>query len=74
MAQTNKYLGATRMAGAHMIKALQLPELDTFGPVAMRDFLKKRARYLQIVGQNNMADGVNVTSITVVGSIDPKLL
>jgi hypothetical protein len=36
--------------------------------------LKKRARYLQLVAQNNKADGVNVTPITVVASIDPKLL
>jgi hypothetical protein len=42
--------------------------------VAIRDFLKKRARYLRLVAQNNMADGVNVTPITVVASIDPELL
>jgi hypothetical protein len=42
--------------------------------VAIRDFLKKRARYLRLVAQNNKADGVNVTPITVVASIDPELL
>jgi hypothetical protein len=42
--------------------------------VAIRDFLKKRARYLRLVVQNNKADGVNVTPITVVASIDPELL
>jgi hypothetical protein len=44
------------------------------GLVAIRDFLKKRARYLRLVAQNNKADGVNVTPITVVASIDPELL
>jgi hypothetical protein len=42
--------------------------------VAIRDFLKKRARYLRLVAQNNKADGVNVTPITVVASIDPEFL
>jgi hypothetical protein len=42
--------------------------------VAIRDFLKNRARYLRLVAQNNKADGVNVTPITVVASIDPELL
>jgi hypothetical protein len=42
--------------------------------VAIRDFLKKRARYLRLVAQNNKADGANVTPITVVASIDPELL
>jgi hypothetical protein len=42
--------------------------------VAIRDFLKKRARYLRLVTQNIKADGVNVTPITVVASIDPELL
>jgi hypothetical protein len=36
--------------------------------------LKKRARYLRLVAQNNKADGVNATPITVVASIDPELL
>jgi hypothetical protein len=42
--------------------------------VTIRDFLKKRARYLRLVAQNNKADGVNVTPITVVASFDPELL
>jgi hypothetical protein len=42
--------------------------------VAIRDFLKKRVRYLRLVAQNNKADVVNITAITVVASIDPKLL
>jgi hypothetical protein len=57
-----------------MFQAVQHPELDTLGLVAIRDFLKKRARYLWLVAQNNKADGVNVTPITVVASIDPELL
>jgi hypothetical protein len=74
MAPTNKDSGAARMAGAHMFQAVQNPELDTLGLVAIRDFLKKRARYLWLVAQNNKAEGVNVTPITVVASIDPELL
>jgi hypothetical protein len=62
------------MAGAHMFQAVQHPDLDTLGLVAIRDFLKKRARYLRLVAQNNNADGVSVTTITVVASIDPELL
>jgi hypothetical protein len=62
------------MAGAPIFQAVQHPELDTLGLVAIRDFLKKRSRYLRLVAQNNKADGINVTSITVVASIDPKLL
>jgi hypothetical protein len=46
------------MAGAHMFQAVQNPELNTLGLVAIRDFLKKRARYLQLVAQNNKADGM----------------
>jgi hypothetical protein len=42
--------------------------------VVICDFLKKRARYLRLVAQRNKADGVNVTPITVVASIDPELL
>jgi hypothetical protein len=57
-----------------MFQAIQHPELDALGQVAIRDFLKKRARYLRIVAQNNKADGVNVTPITLVASIDPELL
>jgi hypothetical protein len=74
MAPTNKDSGVTRMAGAPMFHAVQHPELDTLGLVAIRDFLKKRARYLRLVAQNNKVDGVNVTSITVVASIDPEVL
>jgi uncharacterized membrane protein YheB (UPF0754 family) len=74
MAPTNKDSGATRMAGAPMFQAVQHPELDTLGLVAIRDFLKKRARYLRLVAQNNKADGVNIAPITVVASIDPELL
>jgi hypothetical protein len=74
MAPTNKDSGATRMAGTHMFQAVEHPELDTLGLVAIRDFLKKRARYLRFVAQNSKADGVNVTQITVVASIDPELL
>jgi hypothetical protein len=74
MALTNKDSGVTRMAGASMFQVVQHPELDTLGQVAIRDFLKKRARYLRLVAQNNKADGVNVTPITVVASIDPELL
>jgi hypothetical protein len=62
------------MAGAHMFQAVQHPELDTLGLVAIRDILKKRARYLRLVAQNNKVDGVNVTPITVVASIDPEFL
>jgi hypothetical protein len=42
--------------------------------VAIRDFSKKRARYLRLVAQNYKAEGVNVTPITVVALIDPELL
>jgi hypothetical protein len=62
------------MAGTNMFQAVQHPELDTLGLAAIRDFLKKRARYLRLLAQNNKADGVNVTPIIVVASIDPKLL
>jgi hypothetical protein len=62
------------MAGAHMFQAVQHPELDALGLVAIRDFLKKRARYLRLVAQINKADGFNVTPITVVASVDPDLL
>jgi hypothetical protein len=74
MAPTNKDSGVTRMAGAPIFQAVQHPELDTLGQVAIRDFLKKRARYLRLVARNNKADGVNVTPITVLASIDPELL
>jgi hypothetical protein len=62
------------MAGAPMFQAVQHPEVDTLGIVAIRNFLKKRARYLRLLAQNNKADGVNVTPITVVASIDPELV
>jgi hypothetical protein len=42
--------------------------------VAFRDFLKKRASYLLLGAQNKKANGVSVTFITVVASIDPELL
>jgi hypothetical protein len=58
MAPTNKDSGATRMAGAHMFQAVQHPELDKLGLVAIRDFLKKQARCLRLVAQNNKAGGV----------------
>jgi hypothetical protein len=74
MAPTNKDSGVTRMAGAPMFQAVQHPELDTLGLVDIRDFLKKRARYLRLVAQNNRADGVNVRPMTVVASIDLELL
>jgi hypothetical protein len=54
------------MASAHMLQAVQYPELDTLGLVAIIDYLKKRARYLLLVAENNKAVGVNVTPITVV--------
>jgi hypothetical protein len=57
MAPTNKDSGATRMAGAPMFQAVQHPKLDTLGLVANCDFLKKRARYLRLVAQNNKAYG-----------------
>jgi hypothetical protein len=63
------------MAGAHVFQAVQQSELDTLGLVAVRDFLKKRARYLRLAAQNNnKADGVTFTPISVVCSIDPELL
>jgi hypothetical protein len=74
MAPTSKDSGDARMAGEPLFQTVQHPELDTLGQVAIRDFLKKRARNLQLVAKNNKADGVNVTPITVVASIDPELL
>jgi hypothetical protein len=59
---------------APMFQVVQHPELDTLGLVAFCDFVKKRARYLRLVAQNNKADRVNVTPITVVASSDPELL
>jgi hypothetical protein len=57
-----------------MFQAVQHPELDTLGLVAIRDFLKKGARYLRLVAQINKAEGVNVTPITVVASFEQELL
>jgi hypothetical protein len=62
------------MAGAHMFQAVQHPEIDTLCLVSICDILEKRARYLRLVAQNNNTDGVNVTPIRVVASIDPELL
>jgi hypothetical protein len=73
VAPTNKGSGAKGMAGAHVLQAVQHPELDTLGQVAIRDFLKKRVRFLRLVAQNKRTNGVNVTPITVVASIDPEL-
>jgi hypothetical protein len=74
MAPTNKDSSASRKAGAHVCQAVQRPELDTLDLVAIRDFFKMRAHYLRLVAQNNKADCVNITPITVVASIDPELL
>jgi hypothetical protein len=63
-----------QIPGAHVFRAVHHPDLDTLCLVATREFLKMRARYLRLVAQNNKADRVNVTSITVVASIDPELL
>jgi hypothetical protein len=49
------------MGGAPLFQAVQHPELDKLGIMAIHDFLKKRARYLRLVAQNNKADGVNVS-------------
>jgi hypothetical protein len=37
------------MAGAHIFQAIQHPELDTLGQLAILDFLRKRARNLPVV-------------------------
>jgi hypothetical protein len=74
MAPTNKDTGATQIAGVPMFQAVQHPELDTLVLVAIRDFLKRRARNLWLVAQKNRAEDVNVTPITVVASIDPETL
>jgi hypothetical protein len=74
MAPTNKESGSTRMPGEHVFQAVQHPELDMLGLVAIRNFLKKRARNLRLVAQNNKAGWVNVTSIALVASIDRELL
>jgi hypothetical protein len=74
MTQTNKDSGATRMAGAHVFQAVQHPELDTLGRVAICDVLKKRARFLRFVLDNNKAHGVKIMPTTMVPVIDPELL
>jgi hypothetical protein len=43
------------MTGAPMFEEVQHPELDKLGLVAIRDILKKGARYLRLVVQNNKA-------------------
>jgi hypothetical protein len=58
------------MNGALTFRAVQHPKLDTLGLVAIRDFMRKWA----FVGQNIKEDGVIVTPITMVASIDPELL
>jgi putative ribosome biogenesis GTPase RsgA len=60
------------MAGAFQV--VQHSELETLGLVAIRDFLKKRARFLRLDSQNIKADKVNVTPVIVMASIDPELL
>jgi hypothetical protein len=62
------------MAGAPMFQAVQHRSSTRSASWLFAIFLKKRARYLRLVAQNNKADGVNVTPITVVASIDPELL
>jgi hypothetical protein len=62
------------MAGEHMFQAIKHPGLYALGLVAIRDFLKKRARYLRLVAQNDTAGEVKVMPITVVASIYPTLL
>jgi hypothetical protein len=56
MAPTIKDSGGTRMAGVHVLQAVQHPELDTLGLVVIRDFLKKLARYLRLVAKNDKAN------------------
>jgi hypothetical protein len=68
-------MNATRMASVHIFQAVQHPQINTLGLVAIRDFLKKRARYLRrLVAQNNKAEIKNVTPVTAVDSIDQGLL
>jgi uncharacterized membrane protein YheB (UPF0754 family) len=57
-----------------VFQAVQHPELDFLGLVAIRDFVKKQAHYLRHVATNNKADGVNIRPFIVVDSIDPELL
>jgi hypothetical protein len=74
MAPTNKDSGATQMAGAHIFQAVQHPELDSLGLVAIRDFSEEANALSAARGAEQQADSVNVTPITVVASIDPELL
>jgi hypothetical protein len=60
------------MAGALMFQAMQHSKLDALGQVDTRDILQKRARYLRLAVQNNEADGITVTPITVVALIDSE--
>jgi hypothetical protein len=62
------------MADADMFQAIKHPEIGTPGLVAIRQLLKKRARYLRLMAQNDKAEGVSVTLITLVAWIDPELL
>jgi hypothetical protein len=74
MASADASAGSTRMAGTHLFQMVAHPELSKLGQVAIRDFLKMRARYLLLVKENNKAEGVNITPTTVVASLDPDLL
>jgi hypothetical protein len=53
-----------------VFQAVQYPKPDALGLVAIRDVLKKRARYLRLVSENNEAAKFSVTPITLVISID----
>jgi hypothetical protein len=57
-----------------MFQMVAHPELNKLGQVAIRDFLKLRARYLLLVKEKNKADDVNITPTTVVASLDSDLL
>jgi hypothetical protein len=74
MASADASAGSTRMAGTHLFQLVAHPELSKLWQVAIRDFLKMRARYLLLVKENNKAEGVNITPTTVVASLDPDLL
>jgi hypothetical protein len=62
------------MAGVHMFQAVQHLEFEMLGLVAIRDYLKKRARFLRLVAQNTKANSVNFTPIAVVASFESMLL
>jgi hypothetical protein len=74
MAPADESTGSTRVAGTHLFQMVAHPELSKLGQVAIRDFLKMRARYLLLVKENNKAEGVNITRTTVVASLHPDLL